>query len=404
MELWIREWATTRVQKPMFERGIQRMRMKRRGLLLCAVLLAAIGSCRSLRADGTSWTFKTETVDSATRFTSLATDAQGNVHLAYVTPGDRVFYGFRDVRTAKWFTTELDGRASFTSLSLDSHGNPSICYTQQGMHYAHWGGTDWQKEQIAPGAGTIAYYCSVAVSPDGVPRVTWYQERTPQDTNYLHMRYAYLDNGEWLVKTIDWDAQTGKWNAMALDKKGMPHLSFDAFVSGQLKYAFWDGKTWIVQAVDARRDSQQPGRGMGNSLVLDTNGRPMISYFEEAAFKFAKQKNDGTWSIETLASTNPSGTWAGYRSSQALDNQGLPHLVYEDGGMLRHMYWDGKIWHTQIIAHPGAQRLRFASIAISNDNTIYISYCDGDDGSLKVSVGRPSATTANNEAEKKSNH
>jgi hypothetical protein len=388
----------------MFERTLDKVRTKRRVSLLCSVLLAALALSAALRADTPSWSFTFETVDASTRFTSLAVDPQGNVHLAYVTPGDHVFYAFRDSQTAKWFTTEIDGRASFTSLSLDSQGNPSICYTQQGMHYAHWDGTDWSKEQIAPGAGTIAYYCSVAVSPDGIPRVTWYQERTPQDTNYLHMRYAYLDNGEWLVKTIDWDAQTGKWNTMALDKKGMPHLSFDAFVSGQLKYAFWDGKSWLVQSVDARKESQQPGRGMGNSLILDANGRPMISYFEEAAFKYAKQRDDGTWSIETLASTNPSATWAGYRSSQALDKQGLPHLVYEDGGMLRHMHWDGKVWRTQIIARPGVQRLRFASIAISSDNTIYISYCDPEDGSLKVAVGRPTATTAGNEAEKKSNH
>ncbi len=165
----------------MIEREIDGLRMNRHGAVLCVVLLALFAFVTSLRADGTSWTFKTETVDVATRFTSLAADARGNVHLAYVTPSDHVFYAFRDARSSKWFTTELDSRASFTSLSLDSQDNPSICYTQQTMHYAHWDGTEWHKEQIAPGAGTIAYYCSVAVSPDGVPRVTWYQERTPQD-------------------------------------------------------------------------------------------------------------------------------------------------------------------------------------------------------------------------------
>jgi hypothetical protein len=388
----------------MFEWGIQGIRRKRSGLLLCSVLVTAVAFSVSLRADNATWNFATETVDVATRFSSMAVDPQGNVHLAYVTPADHVFYGFRDAHSGKWFTTELDNRASFTSLSLDSQGNPSICYTQQGMHYAHWDGSAWHKEQIAQGAGTIAYYCSVGVSPDGVPHVTWYQERTPQDTNYLHMRYAYLDNGDWLVKTIDWGAQTGKWNTMALDKEGKPHLSFDAFVSGELKYALWDGRSWVVHAVDSRTASQQPGRGMGNCLILDANGRPMISYFEEAAFKYARQMDDGKWSIETLASTNPSPTWAGYRSSQALDNQGLPHLVYEDGGMLRHMYWDGKLWHTQIIARPGAQRLRFASIAIGSDNIIYISYCDPENGSLKVAVGHPAFSAAGNETQEKSSH
>jgi hypothetical protein len=388
----------------MLVRSIKNSQRKRGVLSYFIMLLGALAFSTALRADGTSWNFTTETVDVATRFTSIAVDPLGNVHLAYVTPADRVNYAFRDVRTAKWYTTEIDNRASFTALSLDSHGNPSICYTQQTMHYAHWDGSEWHKEQIAPGAGTIAYYCSVAVSPNGVPHVTWYQERTPQDTNYLHIRYAYLDNGEWLVKTLDWDAQTGKWNTMVLDKQGNPHLSFDAFVSGQLKYAYWDGSAWVIRPVDARTDSEQPGRGMGNCLILDRNGLPMISYFEDAAFKYARQSQDGKWSIETLASSNPSSTWAGYRSSQALDNEGYPHLVYEDAGMLRHMYWDGKLWHTQIIARPGIQRLRFASIAIGSGDVLYISYCDPDDGSLKVAVGHPAATVANNKTDKEVVH
>jgi hypothetical protein len=141
---------------------------------------------------------------------------------------------------------------------------------------------------------------------------------------------------------------------------------------------------------------------MGNSLVLDAKGLAMISYYEESGLKYARQKEDGTWSIEKLASTFPSPTWAGYRTRQALDSQGLPHLVYEDGGTLRHMSWDGQAWHTQIMARPGEQRLRYASIAIASDDTIYISYCDPEDGSLKVAVGHPAASTADNQEGKKS--
>ena len=378
----------------------------------CLTKLLAIVSCTVLagfltssllRGDDRSWTFAIETVDSNTRFTSIAVDRLGNLHLAYINSADTVSYAFRDVSTAKWFHTLLDNRASFTSLALDPQGNPNICYTQAGIHYAHWDGKAWQKEQISEGSGTIAYSCAVGVSRDGIPHVTWYQERTAQDTNYLHMRYAYLDNGTWLVKTIDWDAQTGKWHTMVLDKQGYPHISFDSFVSGQLKYANWDGRTWHIHAVDSRKSSDQSGRGMGNSLVLDSKGLAMISYYEDSALKYARQKDDGTWTIETLASTFPSPTWAGYRTEQALDSQGLPHLVYEDAGMLRHMYWDGQVWHTQIIARPGEHRLRYASIAISSEDVIYISYCDPDDGSLKVAVGRLTASNAATQKEKSSN-
>jgi hypothetical protein len=354
-----------------------------RHFMLVAVFLASGVS----HAEERAWNFTPETVDPSTRFTALAVDAQGSVHLAYTTEGDRVRYAFRDIKTTKWFTTEIDARASFVSIALDSQGNPHLCYTQRTMRYAYWDGKDWHNEEVSPGSGAIAYYCAVAVSAVGVPHVTWYQERTSQDTNYLHMRHAVLDGGEWLAKTIDWDAQTGKWHSMVLDAQGNPRVSFDAFVSGQLKYATWNGSAWAVVPVDSRSGSQQPGRGMGNCLVLDSAGNAMISYFQEGALKYARQKEGGGWSIETLASTNPSPTWAGYRSSLALDSKGFPHIVYEDAGTLRHVYWDGKTWKKQLIEPAGAQRLRYGSIAISHDDVIYISFCDHADGSLKVSVG-----------------
>ena len=385
----------------MLEASGRKFSATRKILVLNFAMLMALLLPKWTWADGIAWTFTTETVDTSTRFTSLAVNAQGNVHLAYTNSGDRVNYAFRDARTSKWFNTELDSRASFTSLTLDSQGNPRICYTQRTMHYAYWDGSEWRKEQISPGAGTIAFYCSVAVTVDGIPHVTWYQERTAEDTNYLHLRHAVLEDGRWLVKTIDWDAQTGKWHSMVIDKQGTPHISFDAFVSGQLKYGTWVGGSWSVKPIDSRTDSQQPGRGMGNCLILDSEGRPAISYYEEGALKYARQKENGTWSIETLTSTTPSPSWAGYRTSQALDNKGLPHLVYEDAGTLRHMYWDGKTWHKQTIVRSGVQRLRYASIAIAGDNTIYISYCDPDDGSLRVAVGHPTVSAGLGEIEKK---
>lgn len=356
-------------------------------------------------ADRNTWTFKTESVDASAKFSSLAVDAQGNVHIAFTIEGDHVKYAFRDVASGKWWSTEVDTQASFTSLALDSQGNPHICYTQRTMRYAHWNGQVWQKEEISPGAGTIAYYCSVAVSGEQpqtqVPHVTWYQERTPQDTNYLHIRHAVLQDGQWLAKTLDWDAQTGKWHTMVLDQQGRPHLSFDAYVSGQLKYAFYDGDRWHVVPVDSRPSSQQPGRGMGNCLILTPQGQAMISYFEEGALKYAKQKDDGRWSIETLSTITPSPSWAGYRSVQALDSKGQPHIVYEDAGALRHIFWNGTNWQAQSIAPTGRFRLRYASIAISHDDIIYISYSDPEDGSLKVSIGRPN-TPAAATADKKS--
>lgn len=353
------------------------------------ILAVPIAHSRTPSASGWSWT--TETVDRDGRFSSLKVDSRGNVHLAYIGDGDRIKYAFRDTSTSKWFTMTVDTAASYTSLVLDSDGNPHVCYTQRTMRYAAWNGRIWDIQTLSPGSGAIAYYCSVAVSSDGTPHVTWYQERDSQDANYLHMKYAVLKNGAWLARTIDFDPQTGKWETMVLDKNGNPHICYDSFVFGQLKYAYWDGKAWSIRSVDSRTNSDQPGRGMGNSLVLDANGRAMISYFEDSALKYARETDHG-WTIETITATNRSLSWSGYRTSQALDSAGRPHIAYEDSGTLRHAYWDGKAWHLELIARSGPEPYRYESLALGLDDTVFISYRDPEDGSQKVAIGRPQPT------------
>jgi hypothetical protein len=379
--------------------------MKQRTLLLviagCTACLLPI----TLRGQARTWTFATpENVDNSARFSSLAVDEFGNLHVAYVNDSDRVKYAFRDASLSKWFSMDVDNRASFTALTLDSQGAPHICYTQRTMHYAYYDTQrhDWIKQEVSPGTGAIAYYCSVGLSPKGIPHLTWYQERTAQDTNYLHMRHAELRDGQWNAMTIDDESQTGKWHTMIVDKQGVPHLSYDSYVVGSVKYAYWNGHSWTIIPIDSRTSSEQPGRGMGNCLQLDRDGRAMISYFEEAALKYAREKEHGGWSIETIASTTKTSTWAAYRSVQVLDSKRLPHVLYEDAGTLRLAHSDGKTWSIQTLVRPGAERLRYASMAIGPDDVIYISYCDPDDGSLKVMIGRAVGPSADVEVEKKS--
>lgn len=112
----------------------------------------------------------------------------------------------------------------------------------------------------------------------------------------------------------------------------------------------------------------------------------MISYFEDAALKYAREQDRG-WSIETITPTNTSLSWSGYRTSQALDADGLPHVVFEDSGTLKHAYWDGKAWRIEVIARSGPEPYRHGAIAIGRNGTIYISYRDADTGALKVAIG-----------------
>jgi hypothetical protein len=362
-------------------------------ILLLALLLLVIPASML----GQTWKWTTETVDAYGVQASIAIDKDENLHVSYFSGG--VKYGFRPANTSHWFTMGIapGGGYSeiFTRVALDAAGNPYICFTPGAYEYVAFAKHTWNIQQIDPQSGMIEYTCSLAIGADGTSHAIWYQE------NRAHLRYAVLEKGMWLARTLDFDMQTGKWNSMLLDAHGNPHISYDVFTKGELKYAYWNGKDWQRTVVDSPEISpNQPSGGMGNSLVLDRDGKARISYENGEEVKYAWERN-GSWQIDIVDHVVLSGSWAGYRAHQALDPQGNPHIVYEDSGAVKHAFWDGKNWRIQLISDSGPRVHRYEDIAIDDKGKIYIVYQDSVDGSLKVVVGCPQTPVLNTSSEAK---
>jgi hypothetical protein len=336
------------------------------------------------------WTWTKELADTYGASMSLAADDLGNVHISYQGQSG-LHYGYRPAGvSSKWFTMSLGGGAAFTNLRLDKQGNPHICatYLSLPLRYAHYDGKTWDIQKIAPeDTMTVQAQCSVAIASDGTPHLSWYRI----DVGYAHLRYATLKDGVWLMRTLDFDAQTGKWHWMIIDPEGKPDISYDAFVNGVLKFAHFDGKEWKIQQVDSRgAHGNDYSLGMGSSLLLDSQGKPHISYYSDTELRHAWL--DGQkWKVETVDHITPSGSFYDYRSTLLFDKEGVPHISYEDGGVVKHAYKNGDQWRVQIIAQSGASKSRFNSMAIdTKENVVYIAYQDPLDHSLKVAVGRKS--------------
>src|SRR5256885_14579208 len=128
-----------------------------------------------------TWLWSEESVDPQPgKFTSVAIDQSGNIHLVYSSDAGAFQYGFRPAGESKWYTMPLESGTGFPNIKLDSNGNPHACLAinSSGMiKYGEWDGHRWNFQQIAPGTGPVWFSCSVALSPDGTPHVTWYQER-----------------------------------------------------------------------------------------------------------------------------------------------------------------------------------------------------------------------------------
>jgi hypothetical protein len=353
---------------------------------------------------GQTWKWTIETVDTYGVQTSIAIDQDQNLHISYFAGG--VKYAFRPADSSHWFTMNIAPPAGyeelFTGLTLDPGGNPHICFTPGVLKYASFENHKWNIQQIDPESGLIDYSCSMAIAADGTQHILWYQYGNPQGGYYLHAKYATLEKGTWLARTLDFDMQAGKWNCLVLDSQGNPHVSYDSFIKGEMKYAYWDGKEWKRTVIDSPNISSKGpySHGMGNSLVLNRDGRAQISYEDGESVKYAWEK-DNSWKIDIVDSITVTGSWIGYRTRQALDPQGNPHIVYEDGGTVKHAYWDGSNWRIQVVSGPGTRKHRYENIAIDRTGNIYISYQDAMDGSVKVAIGRPSVPAQNASIEKK---
>jgi hypothetical protein len=357
----------------------------RRGFCLVSLMLLL---CLPSTLFAQTWNWTTELIDNAGSDSSVVADSEGNLHVSYYFPVEgQLKYAFRQGNGTQWFKMSLDRGYGefFTRITADSKGNPYICYSPNILKFAHFDGHRWAVQQIDPGGGLTSYTCSVKIGRDGAPRVSWYVE------SGTFLRYATLKDGVWAAQTADVDNKPGKWNSLVLDDKGYPHLSYVTIFKWQLRYSYFDGKGWIRTIVDSPElhppDMQ---RGMGNSLAFDTHGNPMISYYDVQSLKLAHYI-DGKWKIETVEqypSSGEMGGWKSYRSTLLLDSKGNAHIGFSTPRGVEHAWWDGNGWSTQLVLRSVGYSAFDCSMSIDASDSLYISYTDPADQSLRLAVGR----------------
>jgi hypothetical protein len=358
------------------------------GLVVFVFVAGVLQLPSSLSAQTRIWT--TEFVDSAGTDSSLTSDAEGNLHLSYRFPvTGQLKYGFREAKTSLWFKMTVDnkGYGDFsTYIVVDSQSDPYICYSPSVLKFAHFDGHRWSVQQIDPNGGLVLYTCSLSVGSNGMPQVSWCGE------GGTYLRYAVLKDGTWYAQTADMENKPGKWNSMSLDSRGLPHLSYTTAVKGQLRYSYYTGTNWIHSVVDAQSPLGEE-KGMGNSIVLDSAGNPMISYYETQALKFASH-TDGKWKVETIEEFPASGAapWKSYRSKLVLGQNGNPHVGFLTPMGLEHAWRDGDHWRKELVIRQLGNIPLDCSMALDANDTLYFIYTDSNDRSLKMAVGRVVAT------------
>jgi hypothetical protein len=317
---------------------------------------------------------------------SLAIDNAGNFHLGYIdVPRKVLLYAYRGEREQHWDKMELDTAVGYSAtLALDRQGKPHFAYQghyENGLHYAVWDGSVWHKQLIDP--LSVAFFMSMQIDKLDYPKISYYKRMNSDGSFALQLKYAYYDGNSWYRETVDPREGTGKFNSLALDGYGNPHIVYSNIGSYDLEYAHWDGTQWVHATPDTRRDS---GGILGASgLAIDANGNACFVYVEfgHRQLKFT-HKNGSSWETEVIQLLSKKSDQID-RISMKFDHQNRLHIAYIDYSRneLKYGLRTDHGWQLEVV-DPGSDAVTTPSLALDTSDAPHIAYFDETAGAVKV--------------------
>lgn len=296
-----------------------------------------------------------------------------------------------------WTTETVNSAGSndgaYSSLSVDADGKPRIAY--QGIYpdgtypynhynlmYSEYNGSTWTNSTLIQGTFDstygdqhvqAGYYTSIAVDGSNNPRIS-YAEYYGGSPNYASQKQY---NGGWLAEThFDTSTTRGQYSSIAYSGT-TPHISYYDYSNGNLRYAYYNGTSWQILAVDSADDV-----GQWTSIAVDGSGKVHISYYDvtNTNLKYATNKT-GLWVHSTVeTSTGDVGKY----SSLHLDSNGNPSISYFDAtnGDLKFAWYSGSAWGIETVDSSESIGM-YTSLEIDSSDRAHISYYDATNGDLK---------------------
>ncbi len=172
-------------------------------------------------------------------------------------------------------------------------------------------------------------------------------------------------SSDWDHRIIEEGIGEGQWNSIAVDQNDIPCISYYSY-GGEfdLKYSYWNGSDWIYTIVDSTGVV-----GKYSSLVFDSNNYPSISYYDDTNddLKYAKWTGSN-WNIEPVDSTDS----VGEHTSMDLDSNGYPHISYHDdtNDALKYARWNGSDWEIETIE----PNVTLSSLCVDSNDRAHITY------------------------------
>ncbi len=297
-----------------------------------------------------------------------------------------------------------------SSLVLDSQGNPVIAYfdgTIGTLKLAHCNdpncaGND-ESIMVVALTGQSDSFPSLVLDSAGNPVISYYQP-FDGDLKVAHCNDPNCAGNNESIVAIDTVGDVGLFSSLMLDSAGNPVISYYDGANGDLKLVHCNdpncaGNNESIVAVDTAGNV-----GLDTSLALDSQGFPVVSYFDftNGALKLV-HCNDANCAGNNESIVTVDGG-SGSSNSLALDSVGNPVISYYDGANV-----DLKVAHCNdpncvgnnesIIAVDTTGDVgKSSSLALDSAGHPVISYLDSTNNAIKVAHCNDPNCAGNNES------
>ncbi|CAN5374418.1 hypothetical protein BH09PLA1_BH09PLA1_37860 [soil metagenome] len=222
----------------------------------------------------------------------------------------------------------------------------------------------------------------IAYDSEGILHLAYF------DAQIDSIRYATRDvTGRWsrtqIVDTSD--AQVGVQLSIAVDSTGKPGIAYFDNTNSDLKYAHFDGSSWIVETRDANKSV-----GQSPSLTYNRYGDPVIAYYRKSGGDLKVQTLDAgaNWVKYDVDSEDDVGEWASASVAQDADVIAVAYGDKTNGDLKYARFADGAWTIFTVDDLPGGAA--YVDLNIHN-NQAFIAYQDLQNGDLKFAKRENSA-------------
>jgi len=310
-----------------------------------------------------------------------------------------ILFNFSSANASEWGSIFIDHQfpgftssaGRYSSIAVDSSGHVHIIYYDDlgDLKYATNISGAWITSTV-DSEGKVGSYCSIAIDSHKNVHISYY------DVTNWDLKHATNNSGEWIKTTVDSEGNVGQYSSIAIDSFDNIHISYLDFTNENLKYAVKNNGSWNITTLDDNGVT-----GYSTSIAIDSLNNIHISYIEDKSnhsappyvynLKYITNKS-GDWTTVPIYTPSEGAIYAyemdyaihSINTSITVDKLNFAHIAHHEliNNNLMYATNNSGAWTITTIDDSGAVGLN-PSICVDSHDNGHISYHDATNGILK---------------------